>query len=319
MNVSSFFLCIALIFLLGAGATGAEQGNGGGSPPPVTTQDIAESIGTGYYEFRSNVEGAEVFLDDRAVGSISGGILQVPVPVLITATSHELRIQAPGYSTYNETLVKNPKPGQTLIVRGSLRILPVNLTGSLSLAVSPPGCKILIDEKPAGTVDPSGIFMIRSISSGNHMIGASLSGYRDYSKQIWVDANLITNMRIDMELLTTGIIQVSSDPPGAQISINGTPYGTAPFTTPELEQGSYVVSASLPGYQPFQTQTILTPGQTTPVHALLQPIVTATPTPVPTTPEPTPTPTPAPTQAGLSGIIALVALCLGMIGILKKR
>ena len=274
------------------------------SPQPVYTPDMRTSVGSGIYEFRCNVEGAKIFLDAKNVGTITGGILQVPIPVYDHPVQRQLRMEAPGYSTYNETLLQSPKVGTTMIVRGKLQVLPMSLTGTLSLAISPPGGQVSIDETVMGVVDNSGIITFRTVKSGNRIVKVTLPGYKDYEQQITVVSNLVTNMRITLVPLTTGTLQITSIPSGAKISLNGSPYGITPVTAPDLEQGTYTVEYSLPGFQPYKSQVVLYPGQNIPVSATLQPVPTLVPTLVPITHEPTPTPT----QAGLAPLVTIIGL-----------
>jgi hypothetical protein len=274
------------------------------SPQPGYTPDMRTSVGSGIYEFRCNVEGATVFLDGKNIGTITGGILQVPIPVYDHLVQRQLRMEAPGYSAYNEILLQNPKVGETMIVRGKLQVLPFNLTGSLSLAISPPGGQVSIDDISMGVVDQSGIMTFHTVKSGNRIVKVTLPGYKNYEQQITVASNLVTKMRIALLPLTTGTLQISSVPSGAQINLNGSPYGITPVTALDLEQGIYTIECSLPGFQIYKSQVVLSPGQNIPVSAILQPVPTPTPTLVPATHEPTP----IPTQAGLAPVIAIIGM-----------
>ncbi|MDD1729264.1 MAG: PEGA domain-containing protein, partial [Methanospirillum sp.] len=141
-----------------------------GKSDPVQTTPI----GDGFFEFRSNVEGAGVFLDDQRVGTIHDGILKVPVQVYDKTIQHQLRIEAPGYSSYQETLVQNPKVGETKVVRGILQVLPLNLTGTLSLAVSPPGSTVSVDNISVGVIGQSGIMTLRTVKSGSRLVRVTM-------------------------------------------------------------------------------------------------------------------------------------------------
>jgi hypothetical protein len=285
------------------------------SSQQVPASDLGTPLGSGIFEFRSNVEGARVLLDEMEMGVITKGILQVAVPVYERPVKRQLRIESPGYSSYNETLLQSPEVDDIMIVRGKLQVLPLTLTGTLSLAISPPGGQVSIDGVVMGVVDQSGILVLRTVKSGNRLVKVTLPGYQDYEKQIYLESNMNTELRITLVPLTTGTLQISSNPPGAQVSLNGTRYGITPVTAPNLEQGTYTIEILLPGYQPYQSSVVLSPGQNIPVSAALHPVPTvSTPTP---TPEPTiPEPTPIPTQAGLpSGMVVIglfVVLCLNL-------
>ena len=73
---------------------------------------------TGYYEIRSNVENASVYFNGEFAGNIEKGSLLIQAELSNRPVNHKLMIQAPGYTTYNETIVQAPKPGKNNIIRG---------------------------------------------------------------------------------------------------------------------------------------------------------------------------------------------------------
>jgi len=316
MNYWKNGLILILILSVVWCTSSADTMNSPSSQSGIHNQNQSNSVGNGFYEFRSNVEGADVFLNDQPVGNIKDGSLKIPVEIYEKPVTRELRVQAAGYSTYRETLVQSPKVGKTLIVRGTLQVLPLNLTGSLSLAVSPPGSAVTIDNTSVGVVDQSGIITIRTIDAGNRMIQVTMPGYKDHLEQIYVAPNLENKIRISLNPITTGTLDISSTPSGAEVTVNGSPYGVTPVTAADLEQGSYVIGCNLPGYQNAQSQVILSAGKRQPVSMTLQPIPTATPSPVPTTPQPTPTPTP---EAGLTSVVVVVGLLGACLLFIKRR
>ncbi len=274
------------------------------SQKELTAQETA--LGMGTFEFRCNVEGADIFLDGQNLGKIKDGSLQTPIPVFERPPKRQLSILASGYSPYNETLIQGPKVGETMIVRGVLQMLPMNLTGTLSIAVSPPGGMVSIDEVPSGVVEQSGIMTLRSVKAGNRTVKVSLSGYQDAKQSVYVEANMVSKIRFTLVPITTGTLEISSVPAGANVVINGSPSGKTPISLPDLPAGTYTIGLKMPGYLDSQNQIVLVAGQKVPVSVSLQPIPTQPPTPVPTTPQPTPTPTP--TQATLSPVIAVVGI-----------
>ena len=306
-NIVNVMLLFLVLFIAAGSVNGANISD---SIPTAGYSGMDPSNGTGSFEFRCNVDGAGVFLNDTRVGSITNGSLIVPVPVYDHPVKRQLRMEAPGYSVYNETLLNGPKVGETLIIRGKLQVLPYNLTGSVSLAVSPPGGQVSIDNTIVGIVPQSGILSLRTVKAGNRTVTVTMAGYKEYTESVYIDANMEKKVRITLSPVTTGTLQISSSPAGAQVIINGSSYGTTPVTVPDLEQGSYTIGFTMPGYQPYQSQVVLTPGQTIPVSGALQPV--PTPTTPPATPEPTATPTP--TQAGLpvglviGGLLGVLAL-----------
>ncbi len=273
-------------------------------------QDIPGEMGS--YEIRSNVENASVYFDGKFVGNIQKGSLLVPAEISNRPVHHQLMIQAPGYTTYNETIVQAPKPGKSNIIRGTLTVLPPAKTGTLSLAVSPPGGEVYVDGVFSGKVDQSGIHVLRDIDSGYRNILIKTPGYVDWYERVYVETNMNTKIRATLTPITTGSLAVSSVPSSAEILLNGNPVGITPLTIPDLPAGLVQIRLTLPGYQDWSGETSIIIGQTVPVSATLQPIVVQTPEPQNVTSSETPneTPTPAPTQSALPLGVVLGALAI---------
>lgn len=275
-----------------------------------------EQVETAFYEVRSNVENASVYFNGEFVGNIEKGSVLVPAATSSRPVHHQLMIQAPGYTTYNETIVQAPKPGKNNVLRGILTLLPPQRTGTLSLAVTPPGGEVFVDGVSSGVISQSGIHVLRDISAGYRTVQIRLAGYQDWIERVYVESNLDTKIRVTLTPVTTGSVQVSSVPAGANVLINGSPVGITPVTIPELPAGQVEMRLTLPGYQDWTAVTSIIPGQTVPVFGTLVQVVVQTPEPVNTTP--VETPIPEPTQSPISLLTAAGALVLTSLW-LKKR
>lgn len=267
---------------------------------------------TGYYEIRSNVENASVYFNGEFAGNIQKGSLLVPAELSSRPVSHKLMIQAPGYTTYNETIVQAPKPDKSNIIRGILTAIPPPKMGTLSLAVSPPGGEVFVDEVSYGIVDKSGIHVLRDIGAGYRNIQIVLPGYKDWFERVYVESNMNTKVRVALTQVTTGSLQVSSEPAAANVLLNGATVGVTPVTISDLPPGPVMVTLTLPGYQDWNGETSVMVGQTVPVFGVLAPVVIKAPEPVNVTPEETPTP--EPTQSAIFtgsiiGALAVMAIC----------
>jgi hypothetical protein len=94
---------------------------------------------------------------------------------------------------------------------------------------------------------------------------------------------------------TTGSLELSSTPHGAEIYLNGVYRGTTPSTIPDLPNGTYSLELRLHEYSPWTKHVDVQAGTKLYVDVPLEPIATPTtiPTPAPTA-IPTPVPTPVP-------------------------
>lgn len=274
-----------------------------------------EQPDTAYYEIRSNVENASVYLDDLFAGNINKGSLMVPAETSNKPVYHLLRIEAPGYTTYNETILQAPKPGKSNVYRGILTLLPPPSIGSLSIAVSPPGGEVFLDGKSYGIVDQSGIFTFRDIPAGYQVVQISLAGYEPWVERVFVEANMNNKVRVTLTPVTTGSLQVTSEPASASILLNGAPVGITPVTIPDLSPGPMNITLTLAGYQDLHIQASVNVGQVVSVSGTLVPVVVSTPEPVEDIPQSTPIP--EPTQAPLS--LLTIGGALAVLLYQKKR
>lgn len=284
----------------------------------VICPGFADEPGFGYYEVRSNVENASVFFNGEFVGNIRQGTLMVPAKISNRPVRHELMIEAPGFATYNETVIQAPKEGRNIILRGTLTRLPAPRTGTLNLAISPPGPEVFIDGVSHGIVDQSGIIVLRDIEAGFRNLLIRLAGYEDYHERVFVEDNMITRVRINLVPITTGFLQVTSTPAGATILINGVPAGITPVILSEMPEGEVELRLTLAGYYDWTAVTSIIPGQTIPVSGSLIPVPVSTPTPEPEPEIPEPTPEQEPIKTPLYAVVAVLAVFLCAVFV-KKR
>ncbi len=281
-----------------------------GLSAPVGAKPAGE---TGYYEVRSNIENASVSLDGVYSGNILDGMLRIAVPAGNRPVNRELRIEAAGYEPYRETVVKAPKAGEVVVLRGTLRSLPVTRSGTLRLAVTPPGGNVSLDGVHKGFVSPSGILVLRGLSPGNQILHIEREGYQNVTKRVYVEPNVETQMRFTLLPLTKGSLLISSQPEGAQISLNGEITGITPLQIPDVPEGPYQVRLILTGYQVWNGFVSVVPGQNAEINAVLvQESVSAA---EPATEETQPLPTRA---AGLLPVSILSAIA-GTLLLIQKR
>jgi hypothetical protein len=75
-------------------------------------------------------------------------------------------------------------------------------------------------------------------------------GYRDIQTALQVESNKVIDQKLNLESLAKGLF-VSSDPPGADVFINGAKQsGQTPVALP-LAAGDYKLVLRLPGYDPY--------------------------------------------------------------------
>ena len=129
-------------------------------------------------------------------------------------------------------------------------------TGSISIVSSPAGATVFLDDVSQGTTP----LVLATITTGNHTIRCTRSGYVESSQEIQVFANQTTNVTVILEILQSyGAVVVESDPQGARIYLDGSDTGfTTPGTLQNLVTGNHVVRCSLDGYEDNSTTVPVT-------------------------------------------------------------
>jgi len=160
---------------------------------------------------------------------------------------------------------------------------PTPSFGTLSVASTPPGADVYIDNAYKGLTQVS----INAIPNGNHVLLIKLDGYQDYSRTVVVmgDTQTITAALVPTPSPTTtattpvqptgtgtlpqgtpaggfGSLAVTTSPPGAQVYVDSALKGITPTTIPGLSSGTHAIILKMDGFQDLATTITITTGQT---------------------------------------------------------
>ncbi len=182
----------------------------------------------------SNVKGAHVYLDGIDHG-------EVPVEIKNVKTGeHIIEVKAAGYITRDEPVTVND--GSSTVLKIDLN--PEAKTEARIKVSSPvPNADVFIDGASVGKV-PVDV----PIAAGEHFVIVSLDGYKNFEATVRVDPG--QTQTVPAVLRAIGKLLILSDPPGAQVLINGMPAGETPLDLKELETGDTVVRIEMAGRQP---------------------------------------------------------------------
>ncbi|HVN65988.1 MAG TPA: PEGA domain-containing protein [Methanomicrobiales archaeon] len=157
------------------------------SPIPVTA--------SGWIEISSKPGGASILLDGVPKGLTPAQGARTLDNVL--AGDHTVKLQLAGYQDY--TTMVNVKGSTTSYISASLSPTPISTvtpaTGTLSVASAPSGANVLVDNVFRG-VSP---VTLDGIPPGTRTVKLQLSGYRDWSMEIQVQAGIITPVNAVLE------------------------------------------------------------------------------------------------------------------------
>ena len=178
----------------------------------------------------SQPQGAKVFLDGEDTGKVT------PCTIGEIASGRcDIRLRLKDYAPASQSVTVTE--GMTASVNVTLEARFAHVTIN-----SLPGAAIKVNGAEVGSGSYS-----NNMAEGIYDIEASLAGHRPVTKQIEV----IVGVPQTIELRPTpiyGMLDVNSNPMGANITINGKSYGDTPTTIENLLVGDYDVVLTKPGY-----------------------------------------------------------------------
>ena len=196
---------------------------------------VALKLKGGELLVQSEPPGAKVYLTGKEIGD-------TPIKVSgITPGVYELRVIKEGYAPH-EAQVKIVG-GRSETVRASLR----KSVGSLLLRTEPAGANVYIDGKLAG-VSP---LQSGGLIPGTHRVQISKEAFETQEKEVIVKANERAEVSISLKR-TTGALVIQTDPPGANVSIDGRRAGVSPYGGKGLTPGKHKVRVDKEGYETWE-------------------------------------------------------------------
>ncbi len=149
---------------------------------------------------------------------------------------------------------------------GRPQMVKANLSsnmGVMKVNVSPAHAQIAIDGKPRGKSPFS-----ENIEQGEHTVTVEAPGYQKYEQKVVVERTREASLNIALNVLP-GTVNVSSEPAGATISVDGRLVGRAPVSIPGLQPGKYQITAEKQGYDNGAREVDLAAGATADVTITL--------------------------------------------------
>jgi len=190
-------------------------------------------------------EHALVLVDGNEVG-------ETPVePIELEPGSHLLSIGAPRYVTFEaEILIEGGGAEQ------DLRVDLVPAWAVVSISSTPAGATIRVDERETGTT-PASFDVLR----GEHEVELELAGHKTWRAELVVVANTPMELpQVQLEL-ADGLLQLRSEPAGAQVTLGSEAAGRTPVDL-ELASGeTHVVTLFKPGYELASRRVTLASGE----------------------------------------------------------
>lgn len=240
------------------------------------TASAQVTIGTGTSEQGNLYTTGSIYVASTPSGAsaiLDGGTAQLVTPgtfIGVPPGQHNVRVTKPGYqATSADVNVITGATGNVIVTLDQV-VTP----GGLSVSSTPPGVGLYVDDLYQGKTAQ----VVGNLQPGPHKLTVAEPGYVTVSQTVTVIAGDVIPVSVTLapeSNVPTGDIQVSSDPSGAVVYLDGDYKG---FTPPndqldilDLSPGSYTIVVRKLGYQDDTTQVNVRAGQIIRVSATLQP------------------------------------------------
>ena len=193
---------------------------------------------------------------------VSGGLtFAVADHFLLRPGTYRLGASAPGYQDLDLDISVGTEPEQTVVVE--LDKLP----GQLAVVTEPEGARILLDGRDRGETPQT----LADLPAGDYRVELLHPRHQPWRGELTLPGMAITE-RLEVALEPAwGLINLTSDPAGAEVSVGGQTVGTTPLAVQVLESGE-PVTLKLAGHRRWEQVLFGVIGQT-----VEQPTITLTP------------------------------------------
>ncbi len=197
--------------------------------------------------------GAQVEVDGAA-----RGITPVTVPNLAPGR-HLVVVRKDGYAEAMRSF--SLLDGQNL----SIDIPLEEITGLVLVHTQPPGADVNLGGAFRGRTP----LLMPNFPLGTHRLNLSLNGH--FPREVEVTVKDRTPQWVKLDLVAdSASLEVTSDPPGAQVIINGSQRGTTPCRLDKVATGQADLQVVLDGYAEYKETVKLAPGESYKVSANLR-------------------------------------------------
>jgi hypothetical protein len=249
-------------------------------PTTKETTEVPITIGggKGWIDVYGNVDGAMVYFDGRAEGTIAGGILSVAVSSTGTPVS-TITVSKSGYESWSGSPAHMPSANEHVAVYATINPLttvpttiPPVTFGSIYAQSSPSGAAIYMN----GAFQGYAPLTLQSLTPGTYSMKATLNGYTPDTALINVYAGQTAAyypvLSQSPQPRQTGSVSVTSNPDYASVSVDGSYYGKTPLTL-NLYPGSHQILLKLSGYTDYSTSVWVNAGQSQNLPVSMSPAI----------------------------------------------
>lgn len=180
-------------------------------------------------------------------------------PIELAAGEHEVALSAEGYAPHT-VRVSVAGGGATQDLTATLRPdrAPVTITSE------PAGATVRVDGNEVGRTP-----LTADLTSGARTVEAHLAGFAPASRRVTVVAQRPLTVPLFRLAALPGRLQVTSEPPGAAVSLEGRYRGETPLDLEVAAGRSHVLRATRAGHESAEATVTLARGESRPLHLTL--------------------------------------------------
>jgi formylglycine-generating enzyme required for sulfatase activity len=192
-----------------------------------------------------SVEGADVTVDGRPVGTTPFPAVSVP------AGEHEIAVQAEGYVEFRTSL--------EIEGRGTEQRLEVELLANsapVTFDTVPPGATVRVGGRRLGTTP-----LTTAISAGPRAVEFSMEAFKPATRRFTVVAGQPVTVPTVRLVPADAVLVVSSDPPGAAVTVDGQWRGETPIELVVAPRRAHDVRVAKAGHEEAALTVEIAPGE----------------------------------------------------------
>jgi hypothetical protein len=196
-----------------------------------------------------------------AIVSLEGGPPQ-PAPVTFPGLppgAYLINAHKDGYEEARQTVRLDPNEKTAV----EIKLTP--LTGLLLIHSTPPGAEVELDGISLGTTP----LFRTDVAMGKRRLTLSTPGFLPRTIEVTVSDRRPQKIEVDLRS-DSARLQVESEPPGANVTLDGSAVGKTPWENDRTPPGRHTLELTLAGYGDFRTEFELKSGEERRVRAVLK-------------------------------------------------
>ena len=189
-------------------------------------------------------EGAQVFVDGTLRGKAPCSVFDLP------PGTHLVHVAAPSHVPEDDFVTLD----EGAFLQKTYTLAPEK--GLLLVRTTPPGADVKCNGVSLGTTP----LLVTSLQSGQtHLLDLSLNGYQPRRIDVALEGRAPV-VREEALTLDSGVVECTSEPVGAKVTVNGVERGVTPVTLSNVPKGLATITLSLAGYRDETRELRLQPG-----------------------------------------------------------